>query len=63
MSPLGSVADMDETQKVKPAHLCIVIGRRIRPGKPYRVWHWHWPKTDIVNCENAKEALSPDAAP
>jgi hypothetical protein len=34
-------------------HLCIVIGRRDRPGKPSRVWHWHWPKADIVNCTRA----------
>jgi len=37
------------------AYLCIVIGRL------GRVWHWHWPKADIVNCTRASEAPARDA--
>jgi hypothetical protein len=25
-----------------------------------RVHHWHWPKADIVNCENAIDVTRPD---
>jgi len=49
------MADPDRTKAAPGPHLCIVMGRRIRPGKSYRIWHWHWPKADIVNCSNAKE--------
>jgi hypothetical protein len=44
--------------RVPGTHLCIVIGRRDQPG---RVWHWHWPKADIVNCTRASEAPARDA--
>jgi hypothetical protein len=31
--------------------ICIAWQRK--RGK--RVRHWHWPKRDIVNCENARD--------
>jgi hypothetical protein len=36
------------TDKDGPWYLCFVLRRR------GRVRHWHWPKRDIVHCENSK---------
>lgn len=37
--------------------VCLVLHVRWpwRRNKPFRVFHWHWPRADIVNCEAAKE--------
>ena len=31
---------------------CLVI--RLNNRLNNRVFHWHWPKSGIVNCENSK---------
>jgi hypothetical protein len=34
-------------------YFCLVIR-----GPHHRVIHWHWPRADIVNCENSKQEVS-----
>ena len=48
----------------EPGHICLVLVRtRFRAGRPLRVIHLHWPRKDIVNCENARETVQEHQEP
>jgi hypothetical protein len=45
------------TDGIRPTFLCFTwvhMRRFIRKGT-IRVYHWHVPRRDIVNCENVKD--------